>query len=419
MSRFIASIIICTILLSSSTYSVSASTSTYATDTSTITTMSTDTTDTSTITTTSADAASVQITSPSAILMEASTGRVIYEKNAHEALAPASITKIMTLLLTFEALDAGQISLTDEVVVSEHAASMGGSQVYLEAGEVQTVDTMIKCIAVASANDACVAMAEYVAGTEELFVGMMNDKASALGMEQTHFVNSCGLDADGHVSSANDIAIMSRELINNHPEIYNYSTIWMDTITHVTGRGSSEFGLTNTNKLIKQYTYATGLKTGSTSGAGCCLSATANKDGIELIAVIMTAPNSSTRFTDAITLLNYGFGMCKIYKDDHDGEEDILPDITVRGGKKDTVSISYTSSFSYMFLENFDTQDIEKIIIMDDVIYAPIHDGDIVGNVTYTYAGETIGSVDIIATEAVNKATYLDILYELLLIFTV
>ena len=234
-----------------------------------------------------AGAAGPDIDTPSAILMESKTGQIIYEKDASKQLAPASITKIMTLILIFDALESGQIKMEDPVTVSEHAASMGGSQVFLEEGEIQSVRTMIKCIAVASANDACVAMSEYICGSEDVFVDKMNEKAGQLGMEQTHFVNCCGLDADGHTSSARDVALMSRELINSHPEVKEFSNIWMEDITHVTGKGEKDFTLSNTNKLIKQYTYATGLKTGSTSKAGCCLSGTAMKDGIELIAVVM------------------------------------------------------------------------------------------------------------------------------------
>ena len=257
----------------------------------------------------------IELKSPSAILMEASTGQVIYEKDADTSLHPASITKIMTLILIFDAIKDGKIGLDDEVTVSEYAASMGGSQVFLEAGEKQTVDTMIKCISMASANDACVAMSEYIAGTESAFVAKMNERATGLGMNNTNFVNCCGLDTDGHMSTARDIALMSRELITKYPQIHDYSTIWMDTIIHSTRRGDSEFGLTNTNKLIKQYEWATGLKTGSTGLAKCCLSASANKDGIDLIAVIMAAPDSKTRFAEAVNLLNYGFNTCDIYKD--------------------------------------------------------------------------------------------------------
>lgn len=255
---------------------------------------------------------SLGISAPSAVLMEASTGTVVLEKNAHEKLPPASVTKIMTLLLIFDALSQGKIRMEDTVTTSAYAASMGGSQVFLEEGETQSVETMIKCIAVASANDASVAMAEHIAGTESLFVDMMNERAEELGMKDTHFVNCCGLDTDGHLTTAYDIALMSRELITKYPQIHTYSTIWMENITHTTKRGTEEFGLTNTNKLIRQYPYATGLKTGSTSQAKYCVSATAEKDGIELIAVIMAAPDSASRNTDATALLNYGYAKCSL-----------------------------------------------------------------------------------------------------------
>ncbi len=238
----------------------------------------------------------ITVSAPSVVLMEASTGQVIYEKEAHTSLHPASITKIMTMILIFDALEEGKISLEDTVTVSEYAASMGGSQVFLEPGETQTVETMLKCISVASANDACVAMAEHIWGSEQEFVSRMNQRARDLGMKNTTFVNCCGLDVDGHMTTAWDVALMSRELITRYPQIHNYCTIWMENITHVTRRGSSEFGLTNTNKLIRQYPYATGLKTGSTSQAKYCVSATAEKDGMKLIAVIMAAPDHKVRF---------------------------------------------------------------------------------------------------------------------------
>ena len=316
------------------------------------------------------------ITSPAAILMEASTGQVIYEKDADTVLHPASITKIMTLILIFDALNSGKINLTDDVTVSEYAASMGGSQVFLEPGETQTVETMIKCISVASANDACVAMAELIAGSEEGFVAKMNERAKGLGMNNTTFINCCGLDTDGHMSTARDVALMSRELIVQYPQIHNYSTIWMDTITHVTRKGESEFGLTNTNKLIKQYQWATGLKTGSTGLAKCCLSATANKDGVELIAVIMAAPDSKTRFSDAVTLLNYGYSVCDIY---HDTEMPQLPNLSVSGGQCDTLSLSYAKEFSTLFLEPVDTASIEKQLTLPETVTAPVNEGDVIG----------------------------------------
>lgn len=355
--------------------------------------------------------AQLDLDSPSAILMEASTGQIIYEKNADQPLPPASVTKIMTLLLIFDALKQGKINLEEQVTVSENAASMGGSQVFLEPGEKQTVNTMIKCISMASANDACVAMAEHISGTEDGFVTAMNEKAKSLGMNNTHFINTCGLDTDGHVSSARDIAIMSRELITGYPQIKEYSTVWMDTMIHSTRKGESEFGLTNTNKLIKQYEWATGLKTGSTSKAGCCLSATAKKDGIELIAVVLAAPNSKTRFAEAIELLNYGYNVCDIYVDEAMPQ---LQDVVVAGGKSDNVKVEYDKTFSYMFMDKVDHSGISKELDICNILNAPVAKGDVAGSLTYTYDGKTLGKVDVIAAENVEKATYMDILSKML-----
>lgn len=349
--------------------------------------------------------AALSVSAPSVVLMEASTGTVIYEKNCHEVLHPASITKIMTLILIFDALAKGQISLTDTVTVSEYAASMGGSQVFLEPGETQTVDTMIKCISVASANDACVAMAELIGGSEAEFVRMMNERAQGLGMKDTTFVNCCGLDTDGHMTTAYDVALMSRELITKYPEIHNYCTIWMENITHTTAKGTSEFGLTNTNKLIKQYEYATGLKTGSTNLAKYCVSATAKKDDMELIAVVMAAPDYKIRFADATTLLNYGFGKCHIYSD---ANEDKLPAVEVAKGTEEFVNVTYESPFSYISTDGSDVSGIKKSIELPKSAAAPIKQGDVAGKAVYTLNGKEIGSVDILYTNDVKEATYKD-----------
>lgn len=348
-----------------------------------------------------------QVSAPSAILMEASTGTVLYEKDADTARPPASVTKIMTMLLIFEAVERGDISLEDEVTTSEYAASMGGSQVFLEAGEVQTVDTLLKCISVASANDACVAMAEYICGNEEEFVNRMNQRAAELGMENTHFVNCNGLDADGHLISARDIALMSRELITKHPQIRDYCMIWMENITHTTSKGTTEFGLTNTNKLVRQYEYATGLKTGSTGEAKFCVSATAEKNGIELIAVIMAAENSKDRFRDAVTLLNYGFGKCQLYTDDEQGTPD---PIKVEGGVKDHVGAAYSDSFAYLDTSGANLNQIEKEEKTEQPVRAPVKEGDVLGRLTYFLNGKEIGSVDILAAEDVEKAGFSDYL---------
>lgn len=355
----------------------------------------------------------INITSPCAILMEPSTGTVIYEKNADEARPPASVTKVMTMLLIFDAIDSGKISLTDEVVTSEYAASMGGSQVFLEAGEVQTVETLIKCISVASGNDACVAMAEYIDGSEQEFVNSMNERASELGMVNTHFVNCCGLDADGHVTTARDISLMSAELIVKHPEIFDYCSIWMENITHVTRRGSSEFGLANTNKLLKQYEYATGLKTGYTSVAKYCISATAKRDGLDMIAVIMGADNYRIRTKEAIELLNYGFANCSIYSDDETSRESIPP-VNILNGVKDQIVVGYKEDFSYLTIGK-NGGEITKKLDINSQIKAPVELGDTVGKLTYYAGDKEIGSVDIIAMEDVRCMKYLDYLKEFLI----
>ncbi len=347
------------------------------------------------------NAAEPDVESPSVILMEASTGKTVYEKNADETLHPASITKIMTLILIFDALSENKITLDENVTVSEHAASMGGSQVFLEAGEKQTVNTMIKCISVASANDASVAMAEHIWGSEQTFVDKMNERAQGLGMSGTHFVNCCGLDTDGHMMTARDVAIMSRELITRYPQIHEYSGIWMDTITHSTGRGESEFGLSNTNKLIKQYEWATGLKTGSTGLAKCCLSATAEKDGIELIAVVMAAPNSKTRFKDAISLLNYGYGVVDIYRDNAWLSQEKM---VVHGGKSDSVKCRKNNEFVYVFTEDTDTGRIKCTEEYADGLEAPVYEGDVVGQMVYELDGNILGTIDIVAADTVEKA---------------
>lgn len=347
----------------------------------------------------------ITVSAPSVVLMEASTGQVIYEKEAHTSLHPASITKIMTMILIFDALEEGKISLEDTVTVSEYAASMGGSQVFLEPGETQTVETMLKCISVASANDACVTMAEHIWGSEQEFVSRMNQRARDLGMKNTTFVNCCGLDVDGHMTTAWDVALMSRELITRYPQIHNYCTIWMENITHVTRRGSSEFGLTNTNKLIRQYPYATGLKTGSTSQAKYCVSATAEKDGMKLIAVIMAAPDHKVRFQDATTLLNYGFGKCQVYKDEN---KDKLPNLDVHGGVTDQVPLAYESGFSWLDVTGSDLSAITKELVLPDAAEAPVKKGQTAGKVVYKLNQKEIGSVNILFQKGVKKALFRD-----------
>ena len=348
----------------------------------------------------------VEVTAPSAILMEMTTGTVLYEKDADTARPPASVTKVMTMLLIFYALAEGKIQL-DKVTTSEYASSMGGSQVFLETGEKQTVETLLKCISIASANDACVAMAEYISGNEEEFVRQMNLRAEGLGMKHTHFVNCNGLDAEGHETSARDIALMSRELLLKYPEIHNYCTIWMENITHTTSKGSSEFGLTNTNKLIRQYEYATGLKTGSTGKAKFCVSATAEKNGVSLIAVIMGAEDSKARFKDAVTLLNYGFGKCQMYTDE---KMPSLDPISVTGSIQESISLEYEKKFTYLDTTGANLNAVTSRLQIPDKVNAPVKKGDTVGQRIYYLDEKEIGSVNLLAEETVKKAGFFDYL---------
>ena len=352
------------------------------------------------------------ITAKAAILMEASTGTVLYEKNCDTQLSPASITKIMTLLLIFDALEEGKITLDEEVTTSAYAKSMGGSQVFLEEGEKQTVETLIKCIVVASGNDASVAMAEHLAGSEAEFVKLMNQRAAGLHMNNTHFEDCCGLtDSLSHLTSARDVAIMSRELITRYPQIRQYATIWMENITHVTSRGSQEFGLANTNKLLKMSNSftVTGLKTGSTSLAKYCVAATAEKDGIQLIAVVMAAPDYKVRFVQAQTMLNYGYANCSLYQDE-DSSREALPLMQVANGVKDQVSLQYSGPFSYLSITGEDLSGVEKTVELTESLQAPVSRGDSAGRLVYRLNGHEIGSVEITAAEDVEKAGFTDYL---------
>lgn len=353
-----------------------------------------------------AKAAEPEIQTPHACVMEVSTGEVLYEKKADERLHPASVTKVMTILLIFEALDAEKLKLDEEVMTSAHAKSMGGSQVFLEVGEKQTVETLLKCIIIASGNDAAVAMAEHIAGSEETFVEMMNKRAAELGMEQTHFVDCCGLtESKEHYTSARDVALMSRELLRKYPNCVEYSDIWMEDITHVTAKGSSPFTLTNTNKLLRSYDGCDGLKTGSTSYAKYCLSATARRDGIRIISVVMTAPDSKTRFAEAGKLLNYGFSRCSIY---HDEEMPKLSPVPVRGSIQTEVSVRYPDEFSYLSTTGEDFSQITREAQFSGEIKAPLEEGQEVGSLIYKIGEKEIGRMPIVAAEAVEKAGYLD-----------
>ena len=351
------------------------------------------------------------IQAPHGVLMEASTGTIIYEKEKDTRVLPASITKIMTLLLIFDEIEKGNLKMEDPVITSAYAKSMGGSQVYLEEGEKQTVETMIKCIVIASGNDASVAMAEHICQSEEAFVKRMNERAEELGMENTHFEDCCGLtDSANHYTTAYDVARMSRELVVNYPKILEYSSIWMDTIIHETRQGTSEFGLTNTNKLIRGYEGCLGLKTGSTSAAKYCVSAVATRKGITLISVVMTAPDYKVRFRDAAAMLNLGFGVCSLYTDE---KEEKLPEILVKGGVRDTVSCAYKEPFHYLDTEGKALDKVEKKIVLKESVLAPVTKGAKAGEIQYYLDGEKIGSVAIVFCENIEKAGYWDYVKEI------
>lgn len=341
------------------------------------------------------------LTSKSALLMEEDTGTILYEQNSHEVLPPASVTKVMTLLLIYEGERDGKFEWTDTVQVSEHAASMGGSQVFLEEGETQTAADMTKSIAIASANDAAVAMAEFLAGSEEAFVQKMNERAKELGMEDTNFVNACGLDTEGHVSSAYDIALMSRELMENFPEIKEYTTTWQDSIVHKTRRGEETFGLTNTNKLIQWYDGATGLKTGSTGNALYCLSGTAERDGMGLIAVVMAAPDYKVRFREVMQLLDYGFANYAIEKGREKGY--VMGEVLVEKGMTDTVEAVVAEEISVLVPKGKEAQWETRTELLP-AVSAPVEAGTKVGELVYLRDGEEVGRVELTAGEDVAKA---------------
>lgn len=352
--------------------------------------------------------AAPDLEAPSYILMEVSTGQIICEENAKERRSPASITKIMTLLVIFDHLGTGRVRLDSDVVTSAYAKSMGGSQVFLEEGEIQSLSTIIKCIAVASGNDASVAAAEFIAGSEQEFVNLMNKRAEEMGLTDTHFEDCCGLsESDNHYTSARDVALMSRELITKYPQILNYTQIWMEDITHKTRQGTSNFTLSSTNKLLKMYDGTTGLKTGSTSKALYCLSATASKNNIDLIAVVMGSPSNKTRFQDAMALLNYGYSVSALYED---ANEEPLPTIPVKGGIKDEAALIYKGPFRYLDIAGSDLGSIEKTISLPAEIVAPINRGDAVGEAVYKLNGQRIGSVSILSDVSIDKAGYKDYL---------
>lgn len=344
-------------------------------------------------------------TSRSYILMEESSGKVLLEKEADTPYPPASITKIMTLLLINDAVAQGKINWDDKVTVSEHAAHMGGSQVFMEPGEEQTVRDLVKCICIASANDAAVAMSEYVAGSEEQFVQMMNDKAKELGMQNTTFKNACGLHVEGHVSCARDIAIMSRELVKNYPEITKVVTTWMDSIVHHTRRGESEFVLSNTNKMLKWYNGITGLKTGYTPEAKHCVSATATRDNMGLIAVIMGAQDGKIRFREAAQLLDYGFANYKVKKGPEMGT--IIGSIPVKKGTLEKLDVVTDETKGFVVPKSGSNSELTyEITYTRNSVSAPIKKGEVVGSVTYYLEGEPVGEGNIVAATDVDKATF-------------
>ena len=335
------------------------------------------------------------ISAPSAILMDANSGKILFEKNAHEQRACASITKVMTLTLVMEAVDNGKIHMDDVVTASAHAASMGGSDIWLEEGEQMTVDDMIKATAVASANDAAVALAEFVSGSEDDFVAAMNEKAVALGMEDTTFKNCNGLDEEGHITSAYDVALMSRELMR-HEKIFDYTNIWLDTL-----RGG-ETQIVNTNKLLKTYDGITGLKTGTTGDAGSCISATAERGGLSLIGVVLGADSGKDRFRDAAALLDYGFANFETRELSLD---DALEPIGVEGGMQDAVALSCDDS-AYLTVPKGDGEGVDQLIELPESIPAPVREGDVVGSVRFTLKGEELASFDVIADEAVEEKSF-------------
>ena len=339
---------------------------------------------------------SLNLESGAAILIEQSSGEVLYSHNVHEKLRPASVTKVMSLLLIMEALDNGQISLDDQVPCSENAHSMGGSQIWLDTTETLSVNDMIKSMCVVSANDCTVAMAEYLAGSEEAFVQRMNAKAKDLGMNDTTFKNCHGIDEDGHVTSAYDIALMSRELLKNHPQITNYTTIWMDSIRN----GKSE--LTNTNKLVRNYKGATGLKTGSTSLALYNLSASATRNDLSLIAVIMKAPSTKIRFSEATKLLDYGFANYNAKSFGHKG--DIVTSTFVNKGISNSVNLVLENDASILLKKGADPN-IEQNVTINDNISAPIQKGDCLGKVTYTLNNEQLLEINLLAESNIEKNT--------------
>ena len=354
---------------------------------------------------TTANAVELPLTSRAALLMEKTTGQILFAQNEHEALEPASVTKIMTLLLTMDAIDSGALSYDDVVTVSANAAGMGGSQVFLAEGEKITVEELLKSVCVSSGNDAAVALAEKVSGVTELFVEQMNNRAKGLGMDDTHFVNCTGLTAKGHVTSAYDIALMSRELLTRHPDIRRFTTIWTDTI-----RGGA-FGLANTNKLIRFYDGATGLKTGYTASAGYCISATAEREGMELIAVIMKGETADKRNTDAKALLNYGFSTYALVSA---APEEPLPALPVSMGQAEQVSLTLPEEGVTALVEKGKVSALERRVDLPSSLTAPVAAGQTVGTLTLLDSETEVLTVPILAAEDVPRRSWSGLFAQLL-----
>lgn len=354
----------------------------------------------------------ITLNAKSGILIEATTGKILLEQNADEKLPIASVTKVMTLVLIYDAIKYERIKLDDIVTVSQHAASMGGSQVYLEAMEQQTVRDLIKCISIASANDASVAMGEFISGSEEGFVADMNKKAKELGMNNTNFVNACGLDEENQYSSARDVALMSAYLINNYPEIFEFTKTWMDTIIHKTARGEEEFGLTNTNKLINTYEYATGLKTGSTSEALFCLSGTAQKDGLNLVAVVLGAPTPNDRFHETLKLFDYGFSNYTIASGEPSGK--VVDNINVFKGNIEKIDLVVSQDIN-LVVGKGSNRILENKIESVEYLTAPISKGTKAGEIIYSFEGKEIGRCDLITAEEITKISLSQMLGRLLI----
>lgn len=350
----------------------------------------------------------IAATARSYCLMEQSSGKVLLERNCDEPFPPASITKVMTLLLINEAIDDGKINWDDKVTISEHAAHMGGSQVFMEPGEEQTVRDLVKCICIASANDAAVAMSEYVAGSEDQFVELMNKRAQELGMTHTVFKNACGLHVDGHVSTAKDIALMSRALLEEHPEMTKVLTTWMDTITHRTRRGESEFGLSNTNKMLKWYSGITGLKTGYTPQAKHCVSATATRDQMGLVAVIMGAADGKIRFQEAAQLLDYGFANYRVKVGPSIGT--IVGQQPIKKGGQEQIDVATAETKSFVVPKSSANSELTYEMRYSEKLTAPISKGQEVGSIVYFLDGNEVGEGKLVSASDVKKATLIQMI---------